>query len=93
MAATESYYLNKIAELTDALALAQWEGELHRERADRWELSAKDVGWKPEERGPASWLRSIARDNAEIPMYIKVIRDLSESVDRLSRSLTEAHSK
>lgn len=93
MAATETYYQNKIQELEQELAIARAERELFKDALNRWEINAKDVGWKPEAGGSASWLRSLARDNAEIPMYVKVIRDLSESVDRLSRSLTEANSK
>jgi uncharacterized heparinase superfamily protein len=93
MTATETYYLNKIAELQAALGLAQWEGELHKERADRWEINARDVGWKPEEGGSATWLRSMARDINDIPFMRQVIRDLSDSVDRLSRALADASSK
>lgn len=92
MKATEVYYLDKIQSLEEQLATVKVEREFFKDALNRWETNAKDVGWVPSEGGSATWLRSMARDINDIPFMQQVIRDLSESVDRLGRALTEANS-
>jgi hypothetical protein len=93
MTATETYYQNKIQELREELAIVKMERELFKDALNRWEINAKDVGWKPSEGGSATWLRSMARNINDIPFMQQVIRDLSDSVERLSLALTAANSK
>jgi hypothetical protein len=89
MAATESYYKTRIRILEESVVRLMLERDVAQGALGRWETNAKDVGWDGE--NPASWIRSLAREINDIPLYKQIIKDLSESVDRLARSLSKAN--